>query len=253
MKNIASVKLCRRACVALWVVVNVLAIVALYSLPDYRVFVVLLMVVVLTPSYVFLTHWLDESYRWLGLRSLCRQAKTLPAKADGFRRTLRLEMLVITSGFAGTFFFLSIQLYFEIGPELRPPWVLETMAVLFFAACLLNLLQIVLYDFRLATRSEERAEFDELRRGVDRRLLRFRDFSWHALATPIVLAFALIDFTFCLVVNLVYGLVLFSYYFLSGDQRTLGFYDAKPATESAPVPSAGAPAPAASASASGAG
>ena len=218
----------RGLCATAWVLLNFLAIKNLYLFPQFEVFIVLGMVVAVSPTYVLLIHWLDENFKLLGLRSLREltkrrgSTKAKDASREDFRRTVRLQMAVITSGFAGTFLFFSIQLHFDL--EERPPFIIEAMILLFFLASLFNILQIILSDFRLATKGEKDPAFRAIRKCLDWRLRCFRELSWHLLISPMILAIALIDFYFCLVVNVFYGLMLFFYYFLSGDQDALGFY-----------------------------
>lgn len=196
-----------------WILLNLLALWIARSWSSPLIAIVL--VAGISPAYVCIVHWLDRRWKWMGLRSLAAVLPKAHQSGSDFTKHLRLQMLVITSGFAATLFFLSMQLYFDLGSARRPSFVLETMTLLFFLASLLNLLQIVLVDFRFQSTFDREVEASELlRRHLAKKLAVFRDLSWHALVAPVILAFSLIDLRLCIAVNSTYGILLFTYYFL---------------------------------------
>lgn len=225
--RVISIYRSRAATVALWVALNAPFAWAAQGPLAQSSLTVIFLVVFLTPMYVWLVHKLDHRSHWLGilcLREAFRRGanKTAERRGDEFRRTLRLEMLTIMSGFAATLFVLSVQFYFDLEDARRPPFVLEAMAILFFLASILNLLQIVLYDFRLTAQGEGKV-YRKMREHTDKKLKRFQDTAWHSLVAPMILAFFVIHPVLAVGMNCIYGLTLFFYYFLPCDQEILEY------------------------------
>jgi len=203
-----------------WTALNLIAFGMLEWLPSASTIVIILLIVVASPLFIEAVHAWDQRFHCLGLRCM-RQA--LPQiRADHFRRSVRLEMLVITSGFAATLFILSVQLYLELGPGRTPPAVMETMALLFFLASVINLLQILLHDFKLSC---DLSGVKEMKDRIDKKLEFFMGISWHALVSPVILAFSLLDERLSVVVNLLYGFLLFHYYFLPSFPAVVEYHD----------------------------
>lgn len=185
--------------------------------------VVITVVVVLSPVYVALVHHWDKRHHWFGLRCMGQVA---PRKPEPFRRNLRLEILVITSGFSATLFILSLQLYLDLAPERRPAGVLEVMALLFFLSSITNLLQLLLQDFKMATDlTDDRLQHTKAR--IDRKLAFFLEIGWSALISAIVVAFTFIATWLALAANALYGLLLLHYYFLPLHRSAMAYHNAR--------------------------
>lgn len=198
-----------------WLLLNLLAYYCLVLFGGSESLVTIGLVAVLSPLYICLVHYLDRRLEWFGLRHLSQILSRSDASKDAFTKQIGLQTLVITSGFAATLFLLSMEFHVEFYGDQRPGFILEAMTILFFVAGILNLLQIVLLGFR------SKHDFSEsglappgLERHLDKKISIFRDISWHALLAPLVLAFSILDFRLCVVVNGAYGILLFTYYFL---------------------------------------
>jgi hypothetical protein len=187
-----------------WTILNVSAFFLSGRFQEEAVLIVVPLVVILSPFFVEAVHVWDKQVHKFGLRCMRQAVPTLPS--SDFRRSVRLQMLAITSGFAATLFILSVQLYLELGPQRLSFTLIKVMALLFFLASVLNLLQILLHDFKLSC---DLSNLPKLKDDIDGKLEFFMILSWHSLVSPVVLAFALLDLQLCVLVNLLYGYLLF--------------------------------------------
>lgn len=172
--------------------------------------------------YVRLIHRLDERLRGAGVRSLLRTVRAASSprkkpqlKEGALRSSIRLQTVAIGGGFGTTFFILVLQMYREGFLDGAEWGVTLSMLVLFPTSAILNLLQLVLYDFLEAPDWHNAPFRDGLAAFCRKRLRTYRFFAWHCMITPSILALSLYHPVLCFLFNLGYGLVLRHYYFLT--------------------------------------
>jgi len=174
--------------------------------------------------YVRLIHRLDEDLKAGGLRSLLQLARSASSGRKqagtpgerGVRQSIRLQTVAIGGGFGTTFFILVLQMYQE-GSLTTAPWmVAESMMVLFPTSAILNLLQLVIYDFLVAEDWSSTPFQKQIRAFCVKRVRSYRFYAWHFMITPSILALSMFSEAVCLIFNLVYGGFLWHYYFVTG-------------------------------------
>lgn len=218
----------KHICLGIWIALNLALAFCYRLLPTaYQLPTVLFWTAFITPLYVETTHDLDQRKSWRGLRHLRSLMKD--SRSSPFRKTLRLEMLAINSGFAATFFLLSLQLLLDSENASGQFPILVVMVALFFLATILNILQLILYDFRLAV--EGHSNYGAIAGSIKSRLTMFGQLAWHFQIAAVIVGFALIHIDFCIAMNTLYGSLLFAYYFLNFDEAAPPIEAAGPGSE----------------------
>jgi hypothetical protein len=182
-----------------------------------------LMLVALSPLYVYLIHRGDLKWKMGGVFSikdwLDQQRPRTPAAPervpDRLRPGLALQAIAITTGFAALLAFQSVRFYQDTYRETHSMSPLGTTLIVLagylIMACVLNLVQLSLHQLLNQTIWDQ----DQKRRfrGL---LNRFRALAWHFLLAAIIMILLVLPYPLtwiCLGVNFTYGILLRWYYF----------------------------------------
>jgi hypothetical protein len=220
-----------------WLLLHALA---LFMSWRYVVFLILF-----TPPYIGLSHVLGRSYKLGGLAAM-RDPEDSTKKADNLqvnlnsapddteselndgtrltetdstgshareRHAMDKQSLQITTGFAAILFFNTVRFYYDSTSRRdmddRLPVILGISSITLCLSCVFNLVQLQFLRVLDTPRV-----VGTIKKEIRRKLRFLSALSWHCLITPIVLLLMLMDSRWAaLIINGIYGLSLFLYYF----------------------------------------